>query len=366
MTAFVTEVVAEEVVWWPIQVKSYYGHYDPSQKKPGQASPSLKRPRLEEWTPPGKTGRSYTFGVSFPHIKDPYWVAVNYGIIQEAKRLGLGIRILEAGGYGNLKKQISQIRQLAHEKIDGLIVGSISYTGNDAVIAEVTAQGIPVVEFINDVHAPEVAAKAMVSFNDMGYYVGEFVAEDAEKAGMGTIRIAFFPGPKDSGWAPETLDGFLAAMEYFPGKVEITDIRWGDTGKQTQANLIQAVLKEHGPVDYVVGNAVAAGVAPAILKKLGMADKTTVVASYITQSLYDKIAKRLVAAAPSDLTVFQGRMAVDMMMHIMAGQKPGVDIPFRVGPFIPLITPNNINAYPFEGLFGPRDYSPIFKLEAER
>ncbi|MGL1862419.1 MAG: TMAO reductase system periplasmic protein TorT [Pseudodesulfovibrio sp.] len=360
-----TPVCAAETQWWPIQVKSYYGKYDASQKKPGQASASLKRAKLEEWTPPGRRGNAYTLGVAFPHIKDSYWVAVNYGIIQEAKRLGVGVKILEAGGYGELDKQIQQMQELARGDVDGILVGSISYTGNDTVISEIVKRGVPVVEMINDVHAPDVSAKAMVSFHDMGYYAGEFVAEHAEEAGLDDVRVIFLPGPKNSGWAPETLDGFRAAMEFYPGKVDVVDIKWGDTGAVAQSRLLLESLNTHGRVDYVVGNAVAAEAAPGILKTIGMDKSTTVVSTYIIPSLYDKIAQGLVAAAPSDLTVFQGRMAVNMLVRLLDGEKAGTDFPFRSGPFIPMVTPENISSYPYEGLFGPRNYSPIFKLEPE-
>lgn len=355
--------VADDESWWPLQVKSYYGTYDPSLKQPGHAAPGLDRPKLEEWVPPRGTGSSYRLGVSFPHLKDPYWVAVNYGIIMEAKHLGLGITLLEAGGYGKLQAQVDQIRTLANAKVDGIIVGAISYTGNDVVIAEMAQLGIPVVEVINDVHAPAVAAKALVSFQEMGYIAGEYLAEHAEKAGLANVHIAFFPGPQKSGWAPETLDGFKAAMEFFPGEVDIVDVRWGDTGFAEQRELLRDCLKKCKSVDYVVGNAVAAQAATDLLQEMGLADQVKVVSTYIIPSLYDRIRKGQIIAAPSDLTVFQGRMAVDMMVRTLEGQKPGRDFPFRSGPFIPIITPDNVESYPYEGLFGPRDYVPVFNLE---
>lgn len=355
---------AEETHWWPIQVKSHYGTYDAAQKVPGHPSPSLGRPRLEEWSPPEPGKKRYTLGVSFPHLKDPYWVAVNYGIIQEARRLGMGIRLVEAGGYGHLEEQQNQVRMLARQGVDGIILGSISYHGNDGLIADMTRQGFPVVEVINDVRSQDVSAKALVSFYEMGYYAGEFVARHAEKANLHTVRISFFPGPEESGWAPETLQGFLEAMHHFPGEVILADTEWGDTGMDDQRMLLQKSLERTGPVDYIVGNAMAAKVAPDVLAKHNMTE-TRVVSTYITPSLYDEIVAGRVIAAPSDLTVFQGRMAVDMLVRNLNGEEPGRDFPFRSGPFIPMITPENVNRYPYEGLFGPRDYEPVFQLKEQ-
>lgn len=358
-------VAAENNRWWPIQVKSYYGEYKYGDKSPGQACQNLKGPRLEEWLPPDKAARPYTIGVAFPHVKDSYWLAVNYGIIEEAKRLGVGIRLLEAGGYDNLHRQIKQLRQLYRSDVDGIILGSISYSGTDNIISEITKKGLPIVEVINDVLAPSITAKSLVSYYEMGYYAGEFLAEYAENAGKDSLRIAFLPGPKPSGWAPETLHGFNDAMHYFPGNTEIIAVEWGDTGIEVQSRLIRKILSEHPKIDYLVGNAVAAAASPAILKETGRSRETKVISTYIIPALYDKIVKGQVIASPSDLTVFQGRMAVDMMVRILNGESPGHDFPFRSGPFIPTITTENIGNYPYEGLFGPRYYKPIFKLDAE-
>lgn len=349
--------------WWPIQVKSYYGRYDAGQKEPGRASASLDRARLEEWIPPASVERPYRLGVCFPHLKDSYWVGVNYGIMEEARRLGMTVELVVADGYEDLEGQIRQMRNFIRQKVDGIILAAVSYEGNDQVVEEARTAGIPVVEAVNDVRAHSVSAKSMVSFFEMGYLTGEFVAEHAEKAGLDALRVSFFPGPKQSGWAPETLEGFREAVEHFPGKVEIADVSWGDTGADVQRELLIRSLNRTGHVDYVVGNALAAEQAPEVLEGMMLEGRTSVVSTYIIPTLYDRILNGQVAGAPSDLTVFQGRMAVDMMARILSGEKPGVDFPFRSGPFIPMVTPENAAGYPYEGLFGPRDFQPMFSSE---
>ncbi len=359
-------VASSDQQWWPIPVKSYYGKYDVAKKSPGKACTSLKGPKLEEWNAPLKANFPYLIGVLVPHVKDSYWVAVNYGIIQEARRLGLGVKLLEAGGYDNQDRQIEQIRKLSRAGVDGFILGSVSYNGLDDIISTVSTTGVPVVEMINDVHAPQVSAKALVSFYDMGYYAGEFLAEHAERTGHDSIRIAFFPGPKSSGWASDTLNGFRDALQYFPGGIDIVSVKWGDTSPVRQSRLVRELVAEQSKFDYLVGNAVAAEVAPAILEQAGIKGKVGIVSTYIVPALYDMIAKGEVLASPADLTIFQARMAVDIIVRILNGEKPGRDLPFRAGPFIPTVTTDNIASYPYEGLFGPRDYKPVFELSPEK
>lgn len=348
--------------WWPIQVKSYYGEYAVESKQPGYAAKSLNRPRLEEWAPPRQALKDYVLGVSFPHLKDPYWVSVNYGIIREAQRMGVGLKLLQAGGYDELETQVGQVRQLADSGVDGILLGAVSYSGLDDLVREMKERDIPVVEVINDIQAPDIAAKAMVSFYEMGFYAGEFFSEHADTVGRSAVTIAFFPGPFCSGWAPDSLQGFQEALQYHPGSVDIVAVRWGDTGFDVQRQLIEEALADHGPVDYIVGNAVAAEAAANYLREVGQDDRTHVISTYLIPSLYDMIKSGRVAGAPSDLTVFQGRMAVDMIIRILEGEEAGKDFPFRSGPFIPMVTPDNIDSYPYEGLFGPRGFKPFFSL----
>jgi protein TorT len=355
-----------EKPWWPVKVNSYYGPYDVKQKQSGRPAASHEGPKVEDWAPPEKADKPYTLGVSFPHLKDPYWLAVNYGIISEAKRLGVGIQLVAAGGYTEVEKQVSQMENLAQQKVDGIILGSISYTALDPVVEEITKKGIPVIEVINDIQAQAIAGKALVSFFDMGKHAGEFVVSDAKTQGKKEISVVFLPGPAGSGWAPDTLDGFNEAIKQFGGKVNMLAVKWGDTGKDVQLALIENSLKTFPNIDYLLANAVAADAAVGPLAETGRAKSVKIVSTYIIPPLYEKIKKGLVAAAPSDLTVTQGQMAVDMMVRILNGQKAGNDFPFRAGPLIPTLTQANIDQYPYELLFGPRDFRPEFKVEPKK
>lgn len=346
-----------EELW---EVASYYGTYDVSTKQPGRPAASLQGPKIEKWTRPTPK-RPYLIGVSFPHLKDPYWLAVDYGIVDEAQILGVGIELLAAQGYNDLTGQINQVENLANrDDIEGIILAAISYASQDQLVTDsVKNKKKPVIEVINDIQAPDIMAKALVSFYDMGYAAGEFVAKDS---GGQEVTVVFLPGPAGSGWAPDTVDGFQAAVEEkVPGKVKILDVKWGDTGKDVQVSLLEDTLNAYPDVTYIVGNAFAADAAPDILAT--RAKKPKIVSTYIIPPLYDKIAEGKVAAAPTDFTALQGRMAVDMMVRILNGEKPGVDFPFRSGPIIKVVTSQNYREFKYEDMFGPRDFRPVFSVK---
>jgi protein TorT len=347
---------------WPVQ--SYYGTYDVKTKKPGRPAASLVGPKDEIWKTP-TAAKDYLIGVSFPHLKDPYWLAVDYGIIDEARKLGVGIQLVAAGGYTEITQQINQVENLASQKVNGIILAAISYSGEDQLVGGIVDRGIPVIEVINDIQAPKIRAKALVSFHDMGYKAGVFVATEAREASR-PVSVVFLPGPAGSGWAPDTLDGFKEAVaKLAPGKVKILDVKWGDTGKNVQLQLIENTLATYPQLDYLVGNAVAADAAPGALETAGRAGKVKVVSTYITPPLYQDIARGKVAAAPTDFTALQGRMAVDMMVELLDGKVPGKDFPFRSGPVIQVVTPSNYRTFSYEAMFGPPNWRPVFSVKGK-
>src|SRR5262249_58180389 len=80
---------------------------------------------------------------SIPHLKDDYWLAVNFALIQEARRLGVRLDLFEAGGYQHLQTQRQQISNCIEGGADGLIVGAISADCVDDLIASCADPSIP-------------------------------------------------------------------------------------------------------------------------------------------------------------------------------------------------------------------------------
>ncbi len=341
-----------------IEVSNFYGKYDVTTKKGGQQALSLRGPKIEKWHSPVSAKKTYHIGVSLPHLKDSYWLAIDYGIIDEAKRAKVAVTIVEAGGYTALSNQQRQLRELQRSGVDGIIIGSISYKENNHLVSELVSKGMPVIAMVNDIEAGSINAKALVSFYDMGFYAGESVVEEVEAKGKSAISVLFFPGPRGSGWADETLEGFKAATEFSLVNITIVDVKWGDTETKTQFELIEEGLSLHPEIEYIVGNAVAADIAADILAEKGLTAK--IISTYITPPVYDKIKSGRITAAPSDMTVDQARIALDMMVRILNGELPGKDFPFRTGPLIQVISLANINKFSFERLFGPRYFKPIF------
>ena len=89
---------AQEKPWWPFPVEDRDPPFNMEGKK-------VKK----DYVPIDHAAKKWNMCVSFPHMKDAYWIAVDYGVVSESRRLGVKMQLVEAGGYTNLAKQVSQI-----------------------------------------------------------------------------------------------------------------------------------------------------------------------------------------------------------------------------------------------------------------
>ena len=147
--------------WYPFPVEVWDPPFD-------MASPRT----TVDYVPLEKAAKKWDICVSFPHMKDAYWMAVDYGVVQESKRLGVKMQLVEAGGYTNLNKQISQIEDCVTGGAEAVIIGAISFDGLNNLVKEIRSKGVPVIDIINGMSSSELSAKSLVSFGEMGYKTG--------------------------------------------------------------------------------------------------------------------------------------------------------------------------------------------------
>jgi protein TorT len=124
-------------------------------------------------------------------------MAVDYGVVESA-RLGVKMQLVEAGGYTNLNKQISQIEDCVSAGSQGVVIGAISFDGLNNLVSELKSKNIPVIDVINGMSSPDISAKSLVSFGEMGAKAGDYLAK-LHPAGSGKVKVAWFPGPPGAG-----------------------------------------------------------------------------------------------------------------------------------------------------------------------
>ncbi len=331
--------------WYPLEVDVWTPPFNETMQRQSQ-----------QYTPLEKASQPWRIKVFIPHLKDAYWLGVNFGLIDEARRLGVSLTIQEAGGYGQLAVQRQQIEAALLEKPDGLIIGAISLEGLNDLVAQAADKGIPVIDLINGLSSKQIAGRAAVSFKDMGLEAGRYLQRLQSQLGR-PVNVAWFPGPENAGWVQAGDAGFKEAIQ--DSAIEIVDTLYGDTGSGVQSRLVEDVLDRHADtLDFIVGTAVTAEAAVKILRIRGLTGKIKIVAYYYGPGVHRGISRGQILAAPSDRPVLQARIATDVIVRILEGQ----DYFRHVAPKVVVVDRDNIRTWDSTSTLAPRWFRPIFSV----
>ena len=330
--------------WYPLQVDVW--------------QPPFNKDKIREdgtYIPLEKAEKAWKICASIPHLKDPYWTAVNFGLIDQAKEMGVGLRMFEAGGYGNLEIQRKQIQECMKSGADALIIGGISAEGLNDLIERYAGAGKVVVDLINGINSPHLTARSGVDFWDMGYLTARHL-RDIEKDSQEQVNVAWFPGPEGANWVEQGDMGFRKGLEGSP--IKILTAAKGDTGRATQGNLVNVALEAFEDIDDIVGTAVTANAAVDVIRRKGLAKKVKVLSYYYGPGIHRSIRRGTVIAAPTDLPALQARMSVDMTIRALE-KKTFLK---HVGPKVIVVDQKSVKSFDASTSLPPRGFRPIFSV----
>ena len=335
---------------------------------------SLETLTLQIYSPlkPTQVKNKHHICVSFPHLKDSYWVGVAYGIITEGRRLGQKITLFEAGGYTNLDAQLNQVDDCITNGGEALIIGPISSNGNAKQIEIIREKGIPVIVLVTGINTT-VDANSLQSFIDMGYTSCKWVI-DQEINNPNSTNIVWFPGPPGAGWSIASNLGCLKALK--GSKIEILETNWGDTGKSIQLQLVEETLQNlaSGPepeFKYIVGTGTTIEAAVGALRARNLQKKIKLVSTYYTPGIDLFIKRGLISMAPSDQMISQAKIAIDQAVRLLEGieMATGGRPEYNTGRItehiqqpILIVTPKNFNKFDSSTTLAPKGWSPVFSV----
>ena len=326
--------------WWPVKV------YDMDSGKQV----------LTDYAPLPKAAKPWNVCVLFPHMKDTFWVAVDYGIVEEAKRMGVNMTLYEAGGYENLPKQLAQFDDCMAGNFDAIIVGPISEAGLTRKMREAEKAGKPVISTVNPLPKAPAAARMFVDFTLMGKQTGTFLVDDMKGA---SAKVVNFPGPAGSGWAEQFNDGFKDAIKASKN-VDLLGVKFGDSGVAVQLGLIQNALQAYPDMNVIWGCAPAAEAAIGAIRQAGRKD-VKIISSYENQAMLDALNKGEILAFATQYPVLEGRVAIDTAVRILE-HKPYIKYSQTVPDMIDKASLSKIN---MSLVLAPADFKAEYSVKAQ-
>jgi len=325
--------------WWPAKV------YDLDSGSP----------KVTEYSPLAKASKPWNICVLFPHMKDTFWVAADYGVVEEAKRMGVNMTMYQAGGYENLPKQLSQFDDCMAGNFDAIIVGPISEAGLDKKFAEGVAAGKVIISTVNPVSKSTVTSKMTVDFTTMGVQTGTYLVDFLKDK---TANVVTFPGPSGSGWAEAFLDGFKKAVKD-KSNVKVLDDKFGDSGVAVQFGLIQNALQAYPEMNVIWGCAPAAEAAVGAVAQAGRKG-IQIMSSYENQAMLDSLNKGEILGFATQYPVLQGRIAIDTAVRALEHQpyaKSLMAIP-------DMVAQDNIKTINMSLVLAPADFKAVYSVKA--
>lgn len=310
------------------------------------------KPVVEEFKPAAKPKKKWNLCALVPNMADSYWTAVDYGLVREAKRLGVKLTIYQAGGYSNMSKQISQYDDCATSGADAILIAPISASGLANKIAATAKTGKVQIGFVNQIKTAPVTSKIFVNYATKGFKTGKFLAKKLGSKGGGVVA---FPGPQNSGWAEAYMKGFENGVK--GSKVKILAKKYGPANVAASLNLVEDALQSYPNIKGIWGGAPAAEAAIDAVQEAGVKG-VTIVSSYGNQTMVDSVKSGKIAAFATEFPVMQGRVAVDLAVEALEGKK----VPKHLGVIPKMVTAKNIRSLNLKKLLAPKDFHPIFSV----
>lgn len=294
--------------------------------------------------------------VSLPHMKDSFFLAADYGLSEEAKRLGVQLQVMDAGGYNQLSTQISQIENCVAGGAQAVVIAAISQDGLTNLLSQIKKKNIVVIDAYNGISSPDVTARVLTIPREEGARTGRYLAEKFPGGGK-PVNIVWLPGPAGAGFVEMFNEGFREAIK--DSAINLLDTQYGETTKERQSQLVENAMQAHPNLDYIVGTAITAEAAVPLVRAHNLKEKIKIVSVYTTPGVYQLLKTNAIEAAGEAPVVLVGRIALDQAVRALEG-KPFLK---NVGPVGKVYVSENIHELQLDTVLAPNSFRPVFRVE---
>lgn len=289
--------------------------------------------------------------VLVPHLKDAYWIGIDYGLVSRAKQLGIALELFEAGSYYGKAKQLEQLNYCMTNDFDAILLGTVDPLLMNHYQGQISK---PIIALVNRLDSPLVTTRIGVNWYQMGWHAGDYIRRTA---GDKAARLALLTGPEKLGGSAWVEQGIMAALQ--GTQVTISSNRHADNNRDLYRDQLYHLLGDHQP-DYILGSAVAIEAAIGALAQQATPANIALVSSYLSPATLRGLYRHKVAFSSDDQVILQGRLAIDITVRELEGERPFGDI----GPKIKTLTPDNIEIKKLTGSLAPADFYPIYRVDA--
>ncbi|MCT7943304.1 TMAO reductase system periplasmic protein TorT [Shewanella holmiensis] len=288
-----------------------------------------------------------------PHLKDAYWIGIDYGLVSHANQLGINLELFEAGSYYRKDKQLKQLEHCLTEPFDAILLGTVS---PDLLKHYKGLINKPIIALVNQLNSPIINTRVGVNWYQMGWIAGNFISQAQPKPPTDkSVKVALLTGPEGVGGSSWVELGILDAIANSP--VEVSSIRHTDNNRNLYRDQLHHLLNDHIP-DYILGSAVAIEAAIGSLQHKQLTEQVKLVSSYLSPATLRGLYRNKVAFSTDDQVVLQGKLAIDVVVKELEGAAPFGDI----GPQIQKLSQGKVSFKALENSLAPADFYPVYRV----
>lgn len=301
---------------------------------------------------PGRSATpQLTIGFSMPDLSESFWTSIAYGVDNQAKKLGVHVIKVSAGGDANVNQQISQIQDLIQRRVNAIIVGATDGAAVAPIVNRAVAGGVPVVG-LSSIPATQKISSAVTADH---YGMGKLQAECLAGALGDRGAVGMMAGPAGQSWADQRAKGFrdTVAAKY-PGVRIIAESRLADNRNAaltTMNDWIQRFPNMTGV--YTATSDIGAGVVDAI-KAAGQTKQFKVSSSNLDPTAEQLLKSGDFVCVSIQQMVLQGQEAVIQAVRAARHEKT---TPLIATPAI-LVTKQNLATLNMSTISAPAGYKP--------
>lgn len=287
--------------------------------------------------------------VMLPAAGDPYFKMKSFGYIDEGEKQGYKVTIYDAGGYGNLQKQVSQIEDVIQRKVSGIVLVPSSSDGTVPVVEKAIAAGIPVV---NDGIATKTD-KITGFVGEPSYVMTELLATYAVDQLGGKGEVAMLSGPSGLDLTRFRVNGFKDYISKYPGMSVVAD-KYTSTSSAEALTTMQDFLQSNPGINvvYAFNGPIAIGVVQALRTSGKKPGDVMVLTTDMEPETRRMIEEGWIAATVVSQPVTMARLAVQRAIEA----SEGVDIPKETLTQASLISKSTLDAVDLSGQAVPEDW----------
>ncbi|HYD62647.1 MAG TPA: TMAO reductase system protein TorT [Noviherbaspirillum sp.] len=295
--------------------------------------------------------QALTIGYATPELSSSFWISMTYGVESEARKLGVNLVKLNAGGDSNVNAQISQIQDLIERKVNAIIVGATNANGVKPVIESSIGKGIPVIGLSSIPNASGLSSAISADHYDMG----RLQAHCLGKALNGKGAVALISQQQGQSWADTRRRGFIETIQKEYSGIRIVAESRKQVTRNGAINLVEDWLQRFPDINGIY-NAVddtAAGAWLAV-KSAQKEGSVRIAASNLSSNAQQMLRNGELVCTSAQQIVTQGREALRQAVQAAKKEptKPTIETPSI------LVDRNNLGALDLSLLTAPADYRP--------